>query len=103
MTVNKNATTSTWVDPDDAPEWTDEMFEMGQVSIGNVIVRPATGHLTKDGMKPFGRPSLGDAARKPVTMRLPPDVLDWFRKSGPGWQRRVSDILENYVAGRKAG
>ena len=31
-----------WIDPDDAPEWTDEMFAHAEVSFGGVVVRPAT-------------------------------------------------------------
>jgi len=49
-------------------------------------------------VRPIGRPSLGDKARKPVTMRLPPHVVEWFRATGPGWQRRVADLLEAHVA-----
>ena len=100
MTASKPAT-STWIDPDDAPEWTDAMFAAAEVSVGGVIVRPATGVLTKSGVRPIGRPPLGDRARQPVTMRLPPHVLDHFRGTGPGWQRRVADVLEAHVA-RKA-
>ena len=93
-----NASKPEWVDPDDAPEWTDEMFAAAEYSVDGVVVRPATGVLTKDGVRPIGRPRLGERARKPVTMRLPPHVLDYFRGTGPGWQRRVSEILETYVA-----
>ena len=97
-----NAVSTAWVDPDDAPEWTDAMFEAAEHSVGGVVVRAATGVLTKDGIRPIGRPSLGARARQPVTMRLPPHVLDYFRGTGPGWQRRVSDLLEAHVA-REAG
>lgn len=98
MTAKKPDTTE-WIDPDDAPEWTDEMFEAAEQSVDGVVIRPATGVLTNDGIRPIGRPSLGEAARKPVTMRLPPHVLDYFRGTGPGWQRRVADLLEAHVAG----
>lgn len=91
---------SDWVDPDDAPEWTDEMFAHAEISVGGKVVRPATGVLTKDGMRPIGRPPLGDKVRQPVTMRLPPHVLAYFRSTGPGWQRRVADLLEAHVAGQ---
>jgi len=97
MDASKPAS-SEWIDPDDASEWTDEMFAHAEYAIGGVVIRPATGVLTKDGMRPIGRPSLGEKARQPVTMRLPPHVLDYFRGTGPGWQRRVADVLEAYVA-----
>ncbi len=94
----KNPASGEWIDPDDAPEWTAEMFAHAEIAVGGVVVRPATGVLTQGGMRPIGRPPLGDKARQPVTMRLPPHVLAYFRGTGPGWQRRVADVLEAYVA-----
>jgi uncharacterized protein (DUF4415 family) len=96
MTANKPVSTE-WIDPDDAPEWTDEMFAHAEISIGGKVIRPATGVITKGGVRAIGRPALGDRARKPVTMRLPPHVVEYFRSTGPGWQRRVADLLEAHV------
>nr|WP_295660901.1 BrnA antitoxin family protein [Polymorphobacter sp.] len=98
MTENSATRSGEWTDPDDAPEWTEEMFAMAEHSVGGVVVREATGVLTRDGMRPIGRPPLGEKARKPVTMRLPPHVLAYFRGTGPGWQRRVAEVLERFVA-----
>lgn len=80
-----------WVDPDDPPEWTDEMFEQAQFAIGGKVIRPATGILTKDGMRPLSE------RRQPVTLRLPPRVIDHFKAGGEGWQARMSNLLEHYV------
>lgn len=98
MTARNPDTPSSWVDPDDAGEWTEEMFAMAEHAVGGVVIRAATGVLTKDGMRPIGRPPLGEKARKPVTMRLPPHVLAYFRGTGPGWQSRVAEVLERFVA-----
>ncbi len=105
MNASNVDTASTWVDPDDAPEWTDEMFEMAQRSEGGRIVRPATGVLTKDGMKRVpaytipipGRPPQGDAPKKQVTLRLDADIIDRFRSEGPGWQTRINAALRKAV------
>jgi hypothetical protein len=35
----ENEERSTWVDPDDAPEWTDEMFERADLYHGGKLVR----------------------------------------------------------------
>lgn len=37
-----------------------------------------------------------------VTLRLDHDVLQWFRKAGPGYQTRINAVLRSYVqtAGR---
>ncbi len=96
---------SDWVDPDDAPFLTKEMAEMGQRSIGGRIIRPATGVLTKDGMKcvpPYiipmpGRPPQGTEPKKQVTLRLDADLLERFRSSGAGWQTRLNATLRKAV------
>lgn len=103
--MNSSVTKTEWIDPDDAPEWTDEMFDMGQRSIGGKIIRPATGVLTKDGMKrvpPYvipipGRPPERDEAKRQVTLRLDADLLDSFRASGRGWQTRLNATLRKAV------
>ncbi len=71
MHVSSADTKVEWIDPDDAPELTDEMLEMGQRTEKGVITRPATGVLTKVGMKrvpPYtipipGRPPQGAEAK----------------------------------------
>jgi hypothetical protein len=39
MTAKKPSTPSTWVDPDDAPELTEEWFETADQYIGNKLVK----------------------------------------------------------------
>jgi uncharacterized protein (DUF4415 family) len=91
MTESKRDTSTEWVDPDDGPEWTDEMFDRAAIYKGGKLVRPATGTLTRP-----GRPKLANPKRQ-VTLRLDGDVLDELRASGPGWQSRVNDILRKAV------
>jgi uncharacterized protein (DUF4415 family) len=106
MDVSSAATKVEWIDPDDAPELTDEMLEMGQRTENGRVTRPATGVLTKDGMKrvpPYiipmpGRPPDGAEAKKQVTLRLDADVLEKFRATGPGWQTRINEALRKAVA-----
>lgn len=73
---------------DELPEWTDEMFERADLYRGGKLVRR-------------GRPPK-EASKKPVTIRLDPDLLEHLKASGPGWQTRVNDILRK-AAGLKAG
>jgi uncharacterized protein (DUF4415 family) len=36
--------------------------------------------------------------RKPlISLRLDPDVVDWFRATGPGYQTRMNSVLRAYV------
>ncbi len=76
-----------WVDPDDAPEWTDDQWDRAEFAIGGKVIRPANGTLTKPGRPKSAFP------KKSVHLRLSPDVLEHFRKSGPGWQTRIDETL----------
>jgi len=66
-------------DYDEIPELTDEWFQRATFHVGGVPV-------------PRGRPK--SAARKhPISLRLDPDVLAHFRRSGRGWQSRINAVL----------
>jgi uncharacterized protein (DUF4415 family) len=80
-------------DRDDACEWPDEVWDRAEISVGGKVLRPATGTLTRR-----GRPPIGDEAKKQVTLRLPPEVIEHFRASGKGWQSRIGDLLARHVA-----
>ena len=85
--ISSEEIASEWVDPDDAPPWTPEVWDRAEWSHGDVILKPATGTLTKP-----GRPK-SPAPKRQVTLRLDPDVLDRFRATGPGWQTRINEAL----------
>jgi uncharacterized protein (DUF4415 family) len=82
-----------WLDPaDDAPELTDDLLDVAEVSVGGAVVRPATGYLGPNGVV-RGRPPQRAVAKQQVTLRLDPDVIDRFRADGPGWQGRMNAAL----------
>lgn len=87
---------SDWIDPDDAPELTAELAEVAELRVGGKVVRPATGYLGPNGVV-RGRPPLRDAAKRQVTLRLDPDVIEKFREGGPGWQARMNEALRKAV------
>lgn len=67
---------------EELPELTDEMLARAVVNKG-------------------GRPR-SDNPRKLITLRLPADVIDRWRATGPGWQTRMADRLSPGPAtGRK--
>lgn len=33
----------------------------------------------------------------PVTLRYSPEVIDYFKKTGKGWQTRVDEVLKEWV------
>ncbi|MGZ8286722.1 MAG: BrnA antitoxin family protein [Allosphingosinicella sp.] len=92
MSAKRDDTLPEWVDPDEAPEWTDEMFDRAEISFGGHIIREASGTSTRR-----GRPPLGDAAKVQQSLRLSPEVLDYFRSTGPGWQARIDEVLRIHV------
>lgn len=90
MTANRKDGESNWIDPDDAPEWSDDVFERAAIWHGDKLIRPAKGMPTR------GRPKLENPKRQ-VTLRLDADLIDQFRASGPGWQTRINDILRGHL------
>jgi uncharacterized protein (DUF4415 family) len=79
MTASKRNSKPVWVDPDDAPELTDEWFETADVYDGaKLIVR--------------GRPK-SDTPKKAISLRVDADVLEKFKEAGRGWQGRMNEAL----------
>ena len=76
-----------WVDPDDAPDWTPEVFDMAEVRQGEELLRSAKGALGR------GRPRL-ERPKVRVTLRLDADLVDKLREAGPGCQTRANDLLK---------
>jgi uncharacterized protein (DUF4415 family) len=91
MDASKPTIDETWVDPDDAPEWTDEHFKYAQFSIGGKIIREASGTWTKPGRPISANP------KKQVTLRLDSEVLEALRATGRGWQSRVNAELRKVL------
>jgi len=69
--------------PRTAPEdWEGAVLKMGDTVIGHVPRRRGPGR------KP---------ARVAIQLRLPPDVLDAWKASGPGWQTRMAEDLSRHA------
>lgn len=83
---------SNWIDPDDAPEWTEEQFARAEIAINGRIIRPAQGTLTR----PRGRPRL-ESPKRQISVRLDPDVIEAYKDAGPGWQARMNADLRKAV------
>ncbi len=98
MTAKRRAIKSVWVDPDDAPEWSTEQFGRAEIAIAGKVVEAAEGTLTR----PRGRPKKPDA-KVHLHIRLSPQVLGFFRSTGPGWQTRIDEVLRKWVARHRKG
>ena len=86
MSANKKPLPPEWAD-DDLTEWTEDQWDRAEIRIGDKIIRPAQGTLTKR-----GRPKL-DNPKRQVTIRLDDAVIEGFRAQGAGWQSRVNAEL----------
>jgi len=73
------ASASAWVDPDHAPEWTEEQFARADLYQGDKLIRR-------------GRPP-SDNPKQALKLRIDADVVEYFRATGPGWQTRINDTL----------
>lgn len=85
MPTRKRAGASTWVDPDDAPPLTEEFFARAEIREGEKLVRRGR-----------GRPR-SPAAKRQVTIRLEPELLDRLRATGPGWQTRLNEAVREWL------
>ncbi len=75
-------------DPDN-PEWTNEDFARARPASEIHGRLPASNLVRKRGRPPKSE----HERKKQVTLRLSQDVLFAARKTGPGWQTRVDDVL----------
>jgi uncharacterized protein (DUF4415 family) len=58
-------------DPDVAPEWTDEMIDRAEVML--------------------------PPKKVPISLRVDPDVLSFYKRSGHGYQSRMNAVLRSYM------
>ncbi|MBI4574207.1 MAG: BrnA antitoxin family protein [candidate division NC10 bacterium] len=45
--------------------------------------------IVRKGLKPF-------SPKRAISLRVDPDVLEWFRAQGAGWQTRMNEVLKAY-------
>ncbi len=63
------------IDYSDNPKWTPEMFAKA---------------VLRAGLQPVPR-------KEQITLRLDGDVLEWFRRRGPGYQTQINALLRAYM------
>jgi len=87
------------VDPDDAPELTDEFFEQGVWQVGDKPVsRP---EARQEAARRRGRLA-GSGGKVSTTIRFDAEILDAFKAAGDGWQTRMNDALKEWLRSRQA-
>lgn len=63
------------IDLSDAPEMSAEMFARG---------------IVRRGLKPV-------RTKKQLTLRLDPDIIEWYQRQGSGYQTRINSLLRAYM------
>lgn len=80
----------TRTDPDN-PFWTEEDFRRA-CPAREVLVEQFGRAVAKKMLRPRGRPKTDNASTS-ISLRLPPDVLERWKATGPGWQTRMVKVL----------
>ena len=60
---------------------------------------PDTYELSEDEfreLRPVGRPK-ADVTKERITIRLSPEVVEYFRSQGKGWQTRIDEALKAMI------
>ena len=79
------------------PEWTDQMFREARPAYEVLPDLVASSQKTRGKQK--------QPTKELVSIRLSPEVLEYFRSSGKGWQSRLNKTLLDVVStsSEKAG
>ncbi|MGJ7507871.1 BrnA antitoxin family protein [Variovorax sp. GT1P44] len=87
------------VDPDDAPELTDEFFDRATPTVGErEVSRDEYAAAARVAQR--GRPR-SERTKVSTTIRFDAEVLAALKATGPGWQTRANDALRaDLEAGR---
>jgi uncharacterized protein (DUF4415 family) len=84
------------IDPDDAPELTEEFFRNAVWSIGGNPVSAEEGKAAFRAQLARGRPKSLNP-KQSLTLRYDADVIAAFRATGEGWQTRMNDALREWL------
>lgn len=81
--------------PDDEnPEWTREQIRNARPALE--VVAEKFGLEAADALRRGGRP-VKPNRKVNQTLRLDPDVLEAYRRQGPGWQALMNDVLRQHM------
>lgn len=84
--MSNEDTKSDWIDPDMAPELDDGWFDRADIYKGDRLIKR-------------GRPA--GSSKISTTIRFDAEVLNAFRRDGPGWQTRINAALKEWLENRR--
>ena len=79
----------------DNPAWTKDTFARARPA--REVLPKLFGKSTAEKiLRPRGRPISADA-RIAISLRLPPQTLERWKATGPGWQTRMTKVLTRAI------
>src|SRR5260363_174096 len=81
MNESKKNTRTEWIDPDDAPELTDDFFEEADEYYGNTLIRRGRASAQKR------------AVKKRISVHLSADVIGRFCAAGWDWEALINSAV----------
>jgi len=91
------------VDPemidDDNPEWTEEMFARARPA-SEVLPKLFGASVAAEMLKPKGGRPKSAAPKVLLSVRYSPEVIEYFRATGDGWQGRMDAALREWIGAR---
>jgi len=86
---------------DDNPEWTDEDFARAQgpefMTAAELAAFPRTAERVARMRGAQKAPT-----KRLTSLRLDPEVVDYFKATGPGWQSRINAVLRDAIGLKRA-
>jgi uncharacterized protein (DUF4415 family) len=80
---------------DDNPEWGEAEFARARPA-SEVLPGLLGAEAAQKVLRPRGRPRL-ENAKRPVKLRIDPEVIDAYKAQGDGWQTRMNEALRAYA------
>ena len=96
MNAKSQNSPKSWIDPDDAPELSDEFLEQGEWKINEQPVSAQEGAVVLRNAISRGRPK-AESTKLALTMRYDVEVVEAFRATGKGWQTRMNAALKDWL------
>ena len=79
----------------DNPAWTKDTFARARPA-REVLPKLFSKSSSDKMLRPRGRPKSADA-RISISLRLPPQTLERWKATGPGWQTRMTKVLTRAI------
>jgi uncharacterized protein (DUF4415 family) len=78
-----------------------EALKILRDEIAKIRTRPVEPQVSNDEFRERVKKPPNPYNKIPVKLRLDPEVVEFFRATGKGWQTRMNDVLLDAIRGQK--